>query len=159
MKLNKSQKEVMVRAIVADLRTDDFISQAQSLIQKDAVSKLPEPLRAHLDYLATQYVHVRGCDCMRVAVKNNNYEIPLEIQEQVTALHEKHVAQKDIVNQAKREIVALLSRCNTDKQAIQLLPENLHKYIPKADEKENQSTALVSENLSNLINQIGLKAA
>jgi hypothetical protein len=158
MKLNKTQKEVMVRAIIADLKTEDFISQAQSLIQKDAISKLPEPLRAHLDYLSTQYVHVDGCRCMRVAVKNNNYRIPLAIQEQVTALHEKHVAQTDMVNQAKREIEALLHSCNTDKQAIQLLPENLHKYIPKEDVKENQSTALVSENLSNLINQIGLKS-
>jgi len=37
------------------------------------------------------------------------------------------------------------------------LPESLHKYIPKETERESTATALVTENLSDLIKKIGLR--
>ena len=157
MKLNKINKEFIVKAILADLKTDDFISQAETLVQKDAENGLPEILRSHLDYLDVKHVRVRGAFCMSVAVRNNRYSIPKDIETQVLALHDKHVEQRDKLDMVSKEIHALLYSCNTVKQAINTLPENLHKYIPKEEEKPQIQTALVSANLTNLINSIGMK--
>jgi len=143
--------------VLADLKTENFIEQAQLMLQKDAVLNLPEQLRAHLDFLETKYVHINGCFCMRAAVKNNRYSVSDDMAEKVKNLHDKHVEQRDMISSVSLEIYALLRNCNTAKQAHQLLPESLHKYIPKETERESTATALVTENLSDLIKKIGLR--
>lgn len=152
MKLNKMQKQSIVRAILADIKQVDYHEQAQKVFYDEAVSQLPEVLRGkeYLSYLENERVRVYECYCLSGIVPNNKYVISEEVKAKILELRNLHVEQTSKKDELETKLHQTFYSFNTLKSAKEILPEELHKYLPK----ENAVTAGVPMVMANLMGDL-----
>ena len=135
MKLTKTDKDAFVVAVMNDVPSVDYTSQARVLVTADAASKLPKNVRAIWDNNET-----RGfirCDIyFRAAGFNTSFSIPyvdyapsVAMAKKLQGLADKNQAQRKQRDDLRDKVNAVISGCTTLKQALDRLPE-FAKYLP-----------------------------
>lgn len=154
MRFNKTNKEAFASAVLSDIPEIDYITKARKLIIEEAISQLPAPLQKHIEFLKNKHIHISGCGCMYAYVPNNQYKISDQVKEKVKALHKKHVEQGDLREATYQKTLATVWNCKTVKQAKEILPEDLHKFLPDETTGANATTALTTTQLVDSIKQL-----
>lgn len=156
-RLNKTQKNIIVKAILADCPNVDYATQGRKLVMEDAINQLPEPLKEYTTFLARVYCTVNGYSVFSVRVPNNEYSPSTKLRKKIEQLHNKYQEQKQDRDNIEVTVTAILNSCNTLKQAREALPKNLHKYLPSEEDAPLTATALVSAEMVKKLETIGIK--
>jgi hypothetical protein len=139
MKLTKIDREAFVKAVMQDVPRIDYQEQIRALVQNDAISQLPEPVRKiaktkHLtEFLEAHYFYLNGSRCVggiSVRGPQGSYKPSEETQQEAIRLHDLYEAQRDKRNQLEQQLEAAIGACTTLKVAKERLPE-FEKYLPQ----------------------------
>ena len=158
MKLTKAHREEFVRAVLADVPTKDYTTQAEDLARKLCQAKYKELGLSGVDInrlkYAGIYIHVwqddatdtmmasRPSDAMRVYYTCSMFAsiscrglTDTEIAEisdcpEMMAIRQGYVDERNMLNNLRKQLTAVIASCTTLKQAKEALPEFV-KYLPE----------------------------
>lgn len=160
MKLTNRLRDEFVAKVINSLHNIDYISQTQELLNKEAFNALPEALKNKdiQHYLETKRIYLHNYSYLgRFNVRNSQYELNNETIEKVKNFHTLFAAQRDKKYEVEQQLNAIIHSCTTLKKAKEVLPENLHKYLPVENEKPTNEFALTTNNLMESLKELGLK--
>lgn len=160
MKLTNKLRDDFIGKVINALHNVDYISQAQELLNKEAFNALPEALKNKdiQHYLETKSIYLHDFSCLgRFRVRNSQYEVNDETKEKVKNIHTLFAAQRDKKYDAQIQLHAMIYSCSTLKKAKEVLPEDLHKYLPIENENPINEFALTTNNLMESLKELGLK--
>lgn len=139
MKLTLKDKRTFARAVMADVPRENYSEMSHKLLTDWLVDQMPEKVRAVWDDPTTRdYIDTNECymfdKCFTV------YSVALipgkKIDEGVLAGMQNIVRMANVRdvdrNSLYRKVDALICSCTTLKNALSILPEELHKYLPIA---------------------------
>lgn len=158
MKLTKAHKAEFVRAVLADVPTKDYTTQAEDLARKLCQAKYKE---LGIDHVSNSrlahagiYIHVwrddatdtmvasRPSDAMRgyymcstLASISGRGLTETEIAEisdcpEMMAIRQGYADEFNMLNNLRKQLTAVIAACSTLKQAKEALPEFI-KYLPE----------------------------
>lgn len=161
MRLTISDKRAFVRAVMADIPSTDYQVMSRKLLTDWLVDQMPPKVRAvwddkdTRDYLqADETYSPDGCffttTVSLVPWRMIDKDVVKEMQAFVR-LHDKQALER----QALREKVnALICSCTTLKQALGIVPETLHKYLPTP--RDGTATKNVPVVVTEIVNALQL---
>ena len=153
MKLTKTHREEFVRAVLADVPTKNYPTQAEDLARKLCQAKYKELGLAKVDptrlFYAGIYVRIWASDIMladrpkdgcyypcntfaQIAGRGlNDHEIA-EITDcpEMMAIRQGFADELNMLNNLSKQLTAVIAACSTLKQAKEALPEFI-KYLPE----------------------------
>lgn len=135
MRLNKSDKQAFVLAVMADVPEIDFQEKALALVREEIRESLPDPVRAIYDdkklrpYLGNACVSMPGCFRYQYFDAATCYEMSRELAAVITKLSDEARAQDNARRELKSRLEGVIESCTTLKRAKELLPE-FEKYLP-----------------------------
>jgi len=158
MKLTKAHREEFVRAVLADVPTKDYTTQAEDLARKLCRAKYKELGIDHVNISrlahAGIYIRVwqddatdtmlasRPSDAMHGFYMCNTFAsicsrglIDTEIAEisdcpEMMAIRQGYADERNMLNNLRKQLTAVIASCTTLKQAKEALPEFV-KYLPE----------------------------
>ena len=158
MKLTKAHREEFVRAVLADVPTKDYTTQAEDLARKLCRAKYKKLGIDHINISrlvhAGIYIHVwrddatdtmlasRPSDAMRGYYTCNTFAsisgrglTDIEIAEisdcpEMMAIRQGYADEFNMLNKLRKQLTAVIASCTTLKQAKEALPEFV-KYLPE----------------------------
>lgn len=160
MKLTNRLRDEFVVKVINSLHNIDYISQTQELLNKEAFNALPEALKIKdiQHYLETKRIYLYEYSCLgRFNVRNSQYEVNDETREKIKNFHTLFAAQRDKKHEVEKQLNAIIHSCTTLKKAKEVLPEDLHKYLPVENDKPINEFALTTNNLMESLKELGLK--
>lgn len=136
MKLNNSDRDAFVHAVMKDVPEVDYQEQVNKLVIAAAVAKLPPKVRAIWNdgelrgFVKTDKCYrIPGYRLCNVMVPDTNFETP-ELATQVEVIACKAQEQKNLRQELRQKVNGLIYGCTTLKQATERLPEFV-KYLPQ----------------------------
>ena len=154
MKLSKAHKAEFVRAVLADVPTKNYPTQAEDLARKLCRAKYKELGLDKVDVNRLKYagIYIRvwhdSSDTVTVARQErgcylnksfaqiggnglSDYEIA-EITDcpEMMAIRQGYADERNMLNNLRKQLTAVIAACNTLKQAKEALPEFI-KYLPE----------------------------
>lgn len=160
MNLNQPDREAFVRAVIDDVPTVDYMTQAQDITIAAVVKLLPKEVQAvykmypeYLDRrmpntpsgLSEPYIPVPKSNNGSIdyfCIKNRDPETWARLEE----LSKLHIAQQDRLDKLRSMLRGVIGACRTLKQAKERLPE-FAKYLPA----ERAKTGAVNLPVANLV--------
>ena len=153
MKLTKAHKAEFVRAVLADVPTKNYPTQAEDLARKLCQAKYKELGLAKVDpsrlSYASIYVRVWASDIMladrpkdgcyypcntfaQIAGKGLNEHEIAEITDcpEMMVIRQGYADEYNMLNNLRKQLTAVIASCTTLKQAKEALPEFI-KYLPE----------------------------
>ena len=135
MKLTNYDRDAFIQSVLDDTPSVDYNDQARNLVQKSAVAKAPQKIKAaYADNSLRGFLkfdkyysmpHPLGCvRTLDTEFKNEELDI------QLADLASKSKAQSAIRDDLRMKLKAVIYSCTTLKQATERLPEFV-KYLPK----------------------------
>ena len=129
MKLSKAHKAEFVRAVLADVPTKNYPTQAEDLARKLCQAKYKE---LGLDKVGVNRLKHAGI-YIRVWQENglSDYEIT-EITNcpEMMVIRQGYADERNMLNNLRKQLTAVIASCTTLKQAKEALPEFI-KYLPE----------------------------
>jgi hypothetical protein len=160
MKLTNTMRDDFVNKVLNGLNNIDYISQVQELLNKDALSKLPKVLQGKdtQHYLEKKRIYFYDFGCMGAwYVRNTEYEASDEIKEKIKELHALFEAQREGKREAKSQLYAMIQSVTTLNRAKEVIPEDLHKFLPSENVPKVNEFALTTPELMSNLKSLGLK--
>jgi hypothetical protein len=143
-RINKYDKEAIVRAIMADVPKPDKVKRREELQAAIVKAMSPEARKLYNktpSALRTHYIGDLGYDgCnwgTRDVIKGDVTEVVID------ELCKKYKAEDEAHNDARRALKGAIEACTTYKQLMTRLPE-FEKYYPKPDAKATNLPALAN---------------
>ena len=158
MKLTKAHRAEFVRAVLADVPTKNYPTQAEDLARKLCQAKYKELGLSGVDINRLKhagiYIRVwhdddsdtvmaaRPSDSMRVSYLSNSFAqiggnglSEYEIAEiancpEMMAIRQGYADERNMLNNLRKQLTAVIASCTTLKQAKEALPEFI-KYLPE----------------------------
>ena len=169
MKLTKAHKAEFVRAVLADVPTTNYPTQAEDLARKLCQAKYKELGLAKIDptrlSYASIYVRVWASDIMladrpkdgcyypcntfaQIAGRGLNEHEIAEIADcpEMMAIRQGFADELNMLNNLRKQLTAVITACSTLKQAKEALPEFI-KYLPEEPDNVVDRTLPVVGNL------------
>lgn len=161
MKLTKNLRDIFINKVINALPNIDYISQTQEYLNKQAYNALPDSLKnkeiSH--YLEVNSLYIHNYSCLgRFKVRNSQYELNDIDREKVKEFHSLFEAQRDKKYEIKKQLEAVIYGCFTLKKAKEILPEDLHKYLPVENERTVNSMAVTTTSLMDSLKELGFKS-
>lgn len=154
-------RDSFISAVLNKTVNVDYRSQIQEIANQDAISQLPINLQNKdtLHYLEKDYVYFDNARCMgSYYVKNNEYKPSDAVKRKVKAIHDLSETQEEKRKTVKGQLKAVIYGVTTLKAAKEVLPENLHQYLPEENVKPANSFAVVTTELMDNLKSLGLPA-
>lgn len=133
MRLTKHDVDVFVKAVLDDVPTKDYETQARKLVQDHFISKLPPKLRAVYDdekLRAELHSHWYRTDGFVVSVYGpTEAPLPPSFKARVAALMKKHEAQRARIKELREKLRGTVRGITTRAKLVEALPE-FAKYAP-----------------------------
>lgn len=135
MRLNKSDKQAFVLAVMADVPQIDYQAKARALVDQEIRAQLPTAVRAVYDdkktrpYLGNAYVSLPGYFSCGYFDGAACYSMTSGLRDTLSALSDEARAQETRRRDLKNRIEGVIESCTTLKRAKELLPE-FEKYLP-----------------------------
>lgn len=142
MKLNNSQRDAFVKAVMHDVPKVNYDEQMKKLVEADCIEHLPKKVQAIAkdkelrSFLKTTYWspgYKSGFSSFYVLANSehgNNYKPSEAAQKEINKLVELNQKQTQARDQMASKIKAIIYGCSTLKQARERLPEFV-KYLPE----------------------------
>lgn len=158
MKLTKAHREEFVRAVLADVPTKNYPTQAEDLARKLCRAKYKELGLSGVDINRLKYTGIyirvwhedgsdtvmatRPSDAMRGYYLSNSFAqisgnglFDREIAEitdcpEMVAIRQGYADERNMLNNLRKQLTAVIASCTTLKQAKEALPEFI-KYLPE----------------------------
>ena len=161
MKLTNELRNTFINDVLNKLKNVDYRSQVQELLNKESFSQLPEVLqqKEFLHYFENKRIYFdgAGAGCMGAYhVKNMEYIPSDKIKLEVKELHKLFELQRDKKNIVENQLHAMIYSASSLKQAKEIVPIDLHKYLP-SEEIKKANTALVTTELMDNLKDLGIK--
>lgn len=135
MKLNTADRDAFVTAVIGDVPSVDYVTQAHLIVLDEVGAKLPAKVRAVWDSKELRG-YVRCDNYFRANGFNTSFAIPLGGYtpsaaniKKLQALADKYSAQRKQRDDLRAKVRAVIESCTTLKQAKERLPE-FTKYLP-----------------------------
>lgn len=162
MKLTLNDKRAFVRTVMADVPHEDYESLSHKTLTDWLVDQMPEKVRAVWDdpntrgYIVADECYVPdGCFIVRSVALVPPRKIDKDVVALMQAFAKMDDAQRFAKTALRDKVNALIHSCTTLKNALSILPEELHKYLPTA--RDGSATKNVPVVIGDIVN--ALKAA
>jgi hypothetical protein len=136
MKLNISDRDAFVRAVMHDVPRTDYLEQAHKLVQADICSHMsPRVLAAYEDRTEREYFGARHLYFSPHIASGYyigalaSYQLSEALKVQLEELSAKHIEQSNTHAALRQKLQSIINGCSTLKQAKERLPE-FEKYLP-----------------------------
>lgn len=156
LRLNELMRNAFVRAVMDDVPQIDYEAQAESLVQAEAVSKMPEKVRQVYDDPALRRFLFTSCFCTPPGLDNVYvYGESLEELSEGSVKVLKTIAEKARAQTAERKVlldkIRKVSRAYGTREALVKAMPEFEKYLPVNPETPSRLLPVVQNVVSDFV--------